>query len=302
MLIFLRTALTVFCAFAMTLAQAQLLTFKNILERADQPKANHKIAYGPHADQYGELWLPAVRDSPLPVVVLIHGGCWRADLPGPELVVFLADALRNEGLAVWSITYRRVGTKAEKFSPYPDTFLDVADGVDKLRDLAKLHNLDLTRVLSTGHSAGGHLAMWAAARPRLPMDSALFNKNPLPIRSVVGIAALPDLAYARVASAHACGTDTVDLLIDIKTRKDAAYRDTSITPLLPTGVPTTLISAVYDAVVAPAQAWRFRDSAKVKGDAINLRTIDNAGHFELIAPWTAQGHEVVQRIKQEIAK
>jgi acetyl esterase/lipase len=286
-------------------AGAQLLTFKNILDRADRPTPTttqtQKISYGTHADQYGELWLPK-NAGPHPVVVLIHGGCWRADLPGPELIAFLADALRNEGLAVWSITYRRIGTKQENFSPYPDTFLDIANAVDKLRELAKPHNLDLNNVLTTGHSAGGHLAMWAASRHRLPMDSALFSKNPLPIRRTVGIAAIPDLAYARVASAHACGSDTVDLLIDSKARKDAAYRDTSITPLLPSGVPSTLISATYDAIVAPAQAWRFRDVAKAKGDSVELLTLDNAGHFELIAPWTPAGREVVQRIKQEIAK
>lgn len=305
--IFLRTAFAIFCTLAMTLAQAQLLTFKNILERVDQPKPNHKIAYGSHADQYGELWLPKKNDAPLPVVVLIHGGCWRADLPGPELVAFLADALRNEGLAVWSIAYRRIGTKSdEKFSPYPDTFLDVANAVDKLRELAKPHNLDLNKILTTGHSAGGHLALWVAARPRLPADSALHNKNPLPIHHTVGIAALADLAYARAASAHACGNDTIDLLIDSKARneksKDAAYRDTSVTPLLPIGVSTTLISAVYDGIAAPVHAWRYRDAAKAKNENVELRTIDNAGHFELIAPWTPAGREVVQRIKQEIAK
>lgn len=306
MLIF-RTALTIFCALTMTLAQAQLLTFKNILERAERPLPNHKIAYGSHADQYGELWLPKKHDAPLPVVVLIHGGCWRADLPGPELIAFFADALRNEGLAVWSITYRRIGTKSdEKFSPYPDTFLDVANAVDKLRELAKPHNLDLNKVLTTGHSAGGHLALWAAARPRLPADSVLHNKNPLPIYRTIGIAALADLAYARTATAHACGTDTVDLLIDSKTRnekyKDAAYRDTSVTPLLPIGLPTTMISAVYDGVVAPVHAWRYRDAAKAKNESVELLTIDNAGHFELIAPWTPAGRDVVQRIKQNLTK
>jgi acetyl esterase/lipase len=229
-------------------------------------------------------------------VVLIHGGCWRADLPGPELVAFLADALRNEGVAVWSITYRRVGTKEKNFSPYPDTFRDVMRAAEKLRELAPKHHLNINRTVTAGHSAGGHLAMWLAARASLPHDSPLFANNPLPIHATVGIAAMPDLAYARAASAHACGNDTVDKLIDRQTRGDAAFRDTSVTALLPLNVPQTLVSGVYDAIVAPAQALRHRERAREKNEIVQLVTLDNAGHFELIAPWTDAGRNVVNQI------
>ncbi len=290
--------------FAMTTSpsNAQTLTFKNVLDRAERPTPDTRITYGTHPDQYGELWLPKPNATkPVAVVVLVHGGCWRADLPGPELLAFQADALRREGVAVWSITYRRVGTKAEAFSPYPDTFLDVAKATDKLRELADRYALDLTRVVTTGHSAGGHLAMWLAARPRLPSDSPLFQANPLKIRATVGVAAIADLAVGRSMSAHACGADTVDLLVDHKKRKDAGadpFRDTSLTPLLPLGMPTTLVSGVYDAIVAPAQALRYRERAKEKGETVKLLTLDDAGHFELIAPWTAPGKAVVDAILQ----
>ncbi len=286
-----------------TPTNAQTLTFRNILDHADRPTPTHKIAYGTQTDQYGELWLPELtpdnKKTKLPIVILVHGGCWRADLPGPELVAFLAEDLRARGVAVWSITYRRVGTKdmkANNFAPYPDTFRDVAAATDKLRELATTYNLDLSRVITTGHSAGGHLAMWLAARPRLPMDSPLHAKDALPIRATVGIAAIPDLALGRTMSAHACGTDTVDLLIDTKTRGEAAFRDTSLTPLLPLGIPQTLVSGVYDAIVAPAQALRYRERAKEKGEVVKLRTLDDAGHFELIAPWTTPGQSVINEI------
>jgi acetyl esterase/lipase len=308
-LLFCRFVVTTIALFLLTStmpAQAQTLTFKNILDRADRPSPDHKIPYGDHADQYGELWLPEkglpkkAATSTTPVVVLLHGGCWRADLPGPELVAFLADALRAEGVAVWSVTYRRVGTKAEKFSPYPDTFRDVIDGLEKLRELAPKYSLDLNRITTAGHSAGGHLALWLTARPNLPTDSALYKKDPMRIHATVGIAALADLAYARAASAHACGTDTVDKLIDTKSRGDAAYRDTSVTSLLPLNVPQLLISGVYDGIVAPAHALRYyqtaRERAKEKNETVQLLTIDNAAHFELIAPWTEPGREVVRQI------
>jgi len=297
---FIRAISAITTALLMTSAAAQTLTFKQILDRPDRPSPTHKIGYGEHADQYGELWLPNVPASATtqkhPVAMLIHGGCWRADLPGPELVAFLADALRQKGVAVWSITYRRVGTKADKFSPYPDTFRDVAAATDKLHELAPKYHLDLARVVTTGHSAGGHLAMWVAARARLPADSPLFSATPLPIRATIGIAALPDLQYAKAASAHACGDDTVDLLINAKHRKDDAYRDTSVTPLLPLGVSQTLISGVYDGIAAPAHALRHRERAKAKGEMVTLVTIDESGHFELIAPWTPPGERVVDTI------
>ena len=280
-----------------TPALGQTLTFENILDRADRQSPDHKIFYGDHVDQYGELWLPKkVATSPTPIIVLLHGGCWRANLPGPELVAFLADGLRNEGVAVWSITYRRVGTKAQKFSPYPDTFRDVMDGLDKLHELAPKYALDLNRVVTTGHSAGGHLALWLAARPNLPVDSILYKKDPVRIHATVGIAALPDLAYARVASAHACGADTVDKLIDTKSRGDAAYRDTSVTLLLPLNVPQTLISGLHDDIVTPTHALRYFERAKEKNETVQLVTIDDAAHFELIAPWTEPGREVVRQI------
>ncbi len=288
-------------------AQTQMLSFKNILDRADRPLPDHKISYGEHPDQYAELWLPKtaaskVAISPtapagrIPVVVLLHGGCWRADLPGPELVAFLADGLRHEGVAVWSITYRRVGTKADNFSPYPDTFRDVIDGLETLNLLAPKYSFDLSRVVTAGHSAGGHLALWIAARAMLPPASPLYRKDALRIHAAVGIAALPDLAYARVASAHACGADTVDKLIDIQSRGEAAYADTSVTPLLPLNVSQILVSGVYDGIAAPIHAWRYREKAREKNEIVQLVTIDNAGHFELIAPWTDAGRLVVQQI------
>jgi acetyl esterase/lipase len=294
---FLASILGLFLITSAMIAHAQMLTYKNILDRADRPLSDHKISYGDHADQYAELWLPKKPATPLtPVVVLLHGGCWRADLPGPELVAFLADALRAEGVAVWSITYRRVGTVAEKFSPYPDTFLDVISATEKLRAVAEKYSLNLNRVVATGHSAGGHLALWLAARPNLPPDSALYKKDPLRIRAAVGIAALADLAYARVASAHACGAETVDKLIDTKLRGESAYRDTSVVMLQPLKVPQVLISGVYDGIVAPAHALRYRERAKEKNEVVELVTIDNAAHFELIAPWTEAGRLVVQKI------
>ena len=76
----------------------------------------------------------------------------------------MADALRTEGIATWNIEYRRLG---EPGSGWPGTYLDVGQAIDHVRKIAGQHHLDLNRVVVVGHSAGGHLAMWAAARSRL---------------------------------------------------------------------------------------------------------------------------------------
>ena len=292
--------LGMFSLFAMppdTLAQS--LTFRQVLDRPDRPLPDFKIQYDSGPNQYGELWLPKISStSALPVVVLIHGGCWLSDYPGPELIAFLSDELRKHGVAVWSITYRRVGMKENVMGGgYPATFLDIAHGVDHLRSIAPKYKLDLNRVITSGHSAGGHLALWAAARPKLPDNSALKMANPLPIKSVVALAGMPDLAYSAVAVAHACERDTVDKLVDTAGRgKKEAFLDTSPIELLPLGVPQLMISGVYDGVIAPVLAWRYQNSARAKGETVELLTIDNAGHFELISPWTAAGKIVVEKI------
>ena len=71
---------------------------------------------------------------------------------------------KDAGIATWNIEYRRLG---ETGSGWPGTYLDVGRAVDHVRAIAGEHHLDLGRVAVVGHSAGGHLAMWTAARRRL---------------------------------------------------------------------------------------------------------------------------------------
>ena len=279
-------------------AMAQLLSFQHILDRPQRPQPDHKIAYGSDPNQFGELWLPR---SPPPhkVVLMIHGGCWLGSLPGPELLAFQADALRSAGVAVWSISYRRVDQPG---GGYPGTFLDVAAGADKLRALAASYPLDLSQVVATGHSAGGHLALWAAARPRLPDGSGVKTATaPLPITAVVAVAGIPDLAYASQTSL--CGGSGDRLAdkakADDKANPKAKWADISPIELLPLRLKhTTLLHGVYDGIVPPANGQRYRQRAAPLGEVVNIVNFDEAGHFELIAPWTPAGQQVVQRILQ----
>ena len=286
-------------------AASQSLTYKHILDKPElaTTRPDHKIAYGPGAQQYGELWLPPANvKGPLPVVVLIHGGCWLAALPGPELVAFLSDDLRKHGVAVWSLTYRRVGHDG---GGYPGTFDDVANGVAHLRAMAEKYNLDLNRVVGAGHSAGGHLALWAASQNRIPAGSAIKREQAVKFRAVVGIAAINDLAYYSRPGAFGCG-ESIPQLVDMAARTptggpaNAAFRDTSPWEMLPLGVKQILIHGVYDGIVPPVIGWRYHARAKESGDNVELLSLENSGHYELIAPWTPAGKVVVGKILEAL--
>lgn len=279
---------------------APLLSFMQVLQRPDRPQPQHRVVVGSAAQQMGELWLPSSErfgSGPHPVVVLVHGGCWMAELPGPELLAWQAEALRQQGVAVWSISYRRVGHPG---GGYPGTFQDVALAADHLRVLAQQHPLDLTRVRASGHSAGGHLALWLAARRKLPATSPLYQADPVPIQAVFPVAGVGDLQWAEPYVGAVCSPGIIGRLVDTKQREAAAWDDTSPARLAPLGIPVTMISGVYDAVVPPAHGRRYWQQASNRGDAdVRLLNLPDAGHFELIAPWTPAGAAVVKAIAEQ---
>jgi acetyl esterase/lipase len=162
------------------------------------PPSAERIAYGQAPSQFGELWLPA-GSGPAPVAVLVHGGCWQSSY-GLDLMDPMAEDLYRQGVAVWNVEYRRLG---ENGGGYPGTFLDIGQAVDALRGLPQRPRLDLRRLVAIGHSAGGHLALWAASRPRLPKDSSLAAADSQRIAAVVTLAGINDLQAYR-ANGPAC--------------------------------------------------------------------------------------------------
>ena len=162
----------------------------DILSRTPPP-ADHRIHYGADPLQFGDLRLPVAKPGQLlPVAVILHGGWWQSayDL---EYMGHVCAALKNEGVATWSLEYRRVGNAG---GAWPGTMQDAAAGFDYLAVLAKSYPLDLRRVIAAGHSAGGHLAFWLAGRQHIPSSSALHQPQPVvPLVSVVGLAGAVDL-------------------------------------------------------------------------------------------------------------
>lgn len=271
---------------ACTLAPAAVetrtpITFRQLLDQPRQSADRH-IAYGADPLQFGELWLPKSGDLH-PVIVLIHGGCWRADLPGTELMDYMAADLRDRGYAVWNLEYRRIGHPG---GGYPGTFQDVAAGIDHLRVLAPQYRLDLRRVAVSGHSAGGHLALWAAARDRLPGSSPLSTADPLPIRGAVSLAGIADLNSYRETGPDACGgPSTIDSLVGVQgTDGRDVFADTSPPALLPLGDRQVVVSGALDPIVPPRFGQAYATAAASAGDPATSVVLEGAGHFELIDP------------------
>ena len=196
------------CAFAGAILSAQGRGPVE-LANAPVPPGAIRIAYGSEALQFGELRVPST-PGPHPVAIVVHGGCWVSQLGdfdprgiGMENMRPMAAALVEAGIATWNIEYRRVGNFG---GGWPETFRDVALGADALRRFAREHALDLSRVISIGHSAGGHFALWLAARPKIPVASEVYMKDPLRLVAAVNLDGPGDLRAMigpNSASAHA---------------------------------------------------------------------------------------------------
>lgn len=241
---------------------------------------DYTYAYGDADKQFGQLYLPAAADAPpdeaLPVVVVVHGGCWRAAY-GAEMVSGLSRALADEGCAVWNLEYQCSGSGGG----WPQTFLDVAHGLDYLRHLAEHHRLDLTRVVLVGHSAGGTLVCWAAARYKLPADSAIYTPDPLPVRHVVCLAGIVNLAHAE--EIRACADDLPLTLGGTSEQVPDHYQQASPMALLPLGVPQTHIVGEYEEKLLP-HVQTYIEAAQAAGDAVDLHIVPNSGHYEVVVP------------------
>lgn len=264
---------------------------RDILTRPTPP-ADHRISYGPNEFQFGELRLPK-GPGPHPVAIVIHGGCWMSEY-GLSYMGHLSAALAEAGVATWSVEYRRVGNQG---GGWPGTFEDVSRASDHLRTIAKTYPLDLNRVIAVGHSAGGHLALWLAARKILPKGSPVYSPDPLPLRGVVSLAGITDLRRGGTA----CDANVTQLMGGSAKDKAAIYDQASPIELLPLGIPSAIVQGSSDPIIPLAMAKYYADAAKKKGDDAKLVVVEKAGHFEVVDPksfaWEAVRNEVLALLK-----
>ncbi|MFC8868115.1 alpha/beta hydrolase [Streptomyces sp. NPDC057148] len=267
-------------------------------------------AYGDHPDQVIDFYAPrgaGGAGGPSPVVVVLHGGSWRAPYDRRHVSPF-ADFLAHRGFAVASVEYRR-GAEGEAGAGggdvgggpvagrWPDTFDDVAAALDALPALVRqyLPGADPRRMVLTGHSAGGHLALWAAARHLLPADAPWRLDRPAPLRGVVALAPIADFGVA--GKMDVCGGAALQLLGGKRLFEERRpYADPSL--LLPTGIATTLVQGRADVDVPQAVAEAYADAAAKAGEVVGLTLLEDVGHFPLIDPAADACAVVAEEIAQ----
>ena len=252
----------------------RLMTWPDLLTRS-RPAPTATISYGSDPLQVVDVWVPEGR-GPHRTILMVHGGCWQTEIADRTIMNWIADDLRRRGYAVWNIDYRGV----DRGGGYPGTFQDAAAAADALRAHARRFNLDTARIVATGHSAGGHLALWLAGRPRLPEGSPLRTADPLPIHNVVSLGGLPDLEEAARSPGSGCGTDVIARI------GGGRYTETSVPRLAPLGVPQVLINGDRDRIIPTAYAEGYARPMRAAGDDVRVRMIAATGHVELIAPET----------------
>lgn len=275
-----------------------------------------RIPYGPHSDQWGDLYLPEPPASATAdggwrgVVVVIHGGYWR-DKYTAELGAPAARDLAAHGFAAWNLEYRRAGSDGvQGAGGWPATFEDVISGIDRLADVpalsivadddaARLGQLVAAgRVVGLGHSAGGHLAVWAAGRSRLPADAPGAGPR-VPLRGVVSqagvlsLAAAEELNLSNGAARNLMGgasTDSPEL------RRAFALADPA--SALPIGVPVHAVHSRADEAVPFALSADYVAAARAAGDPAVLHET-TGDHFAVIEP-EAESYALCRRLVGEL--
>jgi acetyl esterase/lipase len=272
------------------------------LANAPVPPGAQRISYGTDPLQFGELRVPSTK-GPHPVAIVVHGGCWVAKLGNmDERAVALdnmrplAAALTEAGIATWNVEYRRLGHAG---GGWPGTFQDVAHAADFIRTLADANQLDLARVIAIGHSAGGHLALWLAARPKLVPASDLYMRNPLPLTGVLDLDGPPDLKATIAVQQPICGSPVItNLLGGSPVEQSERYRAASPVELLPFGVR----QEVFAGRMFAAQAAPYEAAAKQAGDLLHTTVLATAGHFVFIDPQSDVWPQVLAAVRRLLSK
>lgn len=185
--------------------------------------------------------------GPFPVAVLLHGGYWRSRY-GKSLMRGVAADLRRRGVASWNVEYRRVGRHR---GGWPMTLDDVGAAIDLLAELAD-PRLDLEDVSAIGHSAGGQLAIWAAARA----DARVA------IRRVVAQSAVLDMPAA--------GEPATEFLGGRPDEVPERYAAANPMQLIPLGKPTLLVHGAEDETVPLKRSRAYAEAARAAGDPVEL--------------------------------
>ena len=253
----------------------------HLIQRLSYPYET--IAYGATRDHVAELRLPD-GDGPFPVVVLLHGGFWRERWERDTIEPLAVDLARR-GYATWNLEYRRVGPLG---GGWPATCLDVAAGIDHLAGLADERRLDLGRVVFVGHSAGGHLGLWAVARAGADGAPAV---RPALVVSLAGVNDLVEAAWRGFG-------DTANATADFVGSDPGAYELASPAAQLPLGVRQLVVQGDADGPDFVDLSRLYAAAARAAGDEVELLELAGADHFHVITPSSAAWARIAARIEE----
>ena len=273
----------------------QLMNWPDLLDRP-KPAADRTIAYGTDPLNVVDLWLPKGK-PPFPVVLMIHGGCWQTEIADRSIMNWISDDLRRQGIAVWNIEYRGV----DRGGGYPQTYDDVAKAADLLGSDGAKYGLDARRSVVVGHSAGGHLGLWLGARRALPASSRFHARAMFKPTAIISQGGVPDLRMISAMPNHACGSDGATAMAGIVSpARLNIYADTSPPEMRQGGLAQILVNGDQDRVAPPLFASDYRAKVKAKGGRVDVITVADTGHVELIAPDTAAWAKQVTLIRARL--
>jgi acetyl esterase/lipase len=248
------------------------------------PPPDHVISYGTGAEQAADLWLPAQSGTPASgaaLIVLLHGGFWRAAFDRMHARP-LASALAAAGYAVCVPEYRRTGQEG---GGWPGTFDDVAAAVDALPGLvAAAGRVRTGAPVLAGHSAGGHLALWAAARGRLHPGSRWHSAAAL-AGGVVGLAAVSDLAGC--AEQDLGGGAAALLMGGGPGEWPDRYALADPAGMVPGPEVVRLVHGEIDDIVPCEMSVTYAERMVAAGGDASCDVLRGCGHFEVIDPLSA---------------
>jgi acetyl esterase/lipase len=255
------------------------------------------LRYGGHSEQTVDL-LCRPDAGHRPLIVVVHGGFWRQEYDRGHTAPQCA-ALAGEGYVVAAIEYRRVGGGGG----WPTTFTDLAAGLDALPGLVEESApglVDPDRTVLMGHSAGGHLALWAASRHRLPPGAPGHRASPPPISGAVSLAGVASLEWAVAAD---LGNGAVEAFLGAAPEDDPEHRYACADPvrLLPTGIRTICVHGGLDEDVPVDCAAHYVAAACEVGDPAELRILDWEEHFAVINPESRAWPQVLRATSDLLA-
>ncbi len=247
-----------------------------------------QVTYGRHHAQTAEVWRPAGNHANRPVVALIHGGFWR-QLYTKRLMHRMAAAIAAHGWVAYNIEYRRVGRLGG--GGWPETFEDVSDAFGAL---TAVEGIDLERIVACGHSAGGHLALWAGSSWSVRRADRLAGL--LRVHTAISLAGVVDLAAA--AQRRVGGDAVADLMGGRPEEVPDRYALGSPAELAPSATRQLLLHGLQDTTVPPTLSSDYVELVRARGGDARYVPLPGVGHLEMIDPGGAAFQEVLSCLDQ----